>query len=93
MAGLDGIQNKIHPGEAMDENLYKKSEAELKHIPKVSASLEQSIAALRDENEFLLRGGVFSEDLINSYLELRQKDLDYIKNLVHPAEFELYYSQ
>jgi glutamine synthetase len=92
MAGLDGIKNKIHPGEAMDQDLYELSAAELIHVPKVSFSLQQSIDCLRKDHDFLLQGGVFSQDLINSYIELREKDLAYLNHLVHPAEFELYYS-
>ena len=93
MAGLDGIKNKIHPGKPMDQDLYELSAKELLNVPKVSFSLERSIESLKNDHDFLLQGDVFNQELINSYIDLREKDLSYINNLVHPAEFELYYSQ
>lgn len=92
MAGLDGIQKKIHPGAAMDKDLYELSAAELREIPTVAHSLEHALECLEQDNEFLLEGNVFTHDFLESYIELRQKDINAVKNLVHPYEFELYYS-
>ncbi len=92
MAGLDGIQNKIHPGDAMDKDLYDLPKEEAAEIPKVAHSLEIALAALNKDREFLTRGGVFSDDYIDSYIGLKQEEVDYINMTTHPAEFEMYYS-
>ncbi|WP_052122127.1 glutamate--ammonia ligase [Gallibacterium anatis] len=92
MAGLDGIINKIHPGDAMDKNLYDLPPEELKEIPTVAGSLDEALASLAADHEFLTRGGVFSNDFIEAYIELKNKEVDRIRLLPHPAEFELYYS-
>lgn len=92
MAGLDGIQKKIHPGDAMDKDLYDLPPEELVDIPTVCGSLEEAVAHLRADNEFLLQGDVFSQDFISSYISLREKDISLMRSLVHPMEFELYYS-
>ena len=92
MAGLDGIINKIHPGEAMDKNLYDLPPEEEALIPTVSGSLEEALKSLDDDREFLTRGGVFTDDFINSYLELKQVDVDRVRMTPHPVEYELYYS-
>jgi len=93
MAGLDGISKKIHPGNAIDKDLYDLPPKELIDVPTVAFSLEQAIEHLQRDHEFLLEGGVFSKDFIKSYIELREHDIAYIRSLVHPAEFELYFSQ
>ena len=92
MAGLDGIINKIHPGEAMDKNLYDLPPEEEALIPTVAGSLDEALAALDADREFLTRGGVFSDDFIDSYLELKQVDVDRVRMTPHPVEYELYYS-
>ncbi len=92
MAGLDGIKNKIHPGEAMDKDLYDLPAEEAAEIPKVAESLEVALKALDEDREFLTSGGVFSDDFINSYIELKSKDVERVNMAVHPLEFELYYS-
>ena len=92
MAGLDGIINKIHPGEAMDKNLYDLPPEEEALIPTVSGSLEEALASLDADREFLTRGGVFTDDFIDSYLELKQVDVDRVRMTPHPVEYELYYS-
>lgn len=93
MAGLDGIQKKIHPGNAIDKDLYDLPPEELIDVPTVASSLEDAVDHLLRDHEFLLQGDVFTKDFIKSYVELRQRDIAYIRSLVHPAEFELYYSQ
>ncbi|NLS13673.1 glutamate--ammonia ligase [Vibrio sp. SM6] len=92
MAGLDGIKNKIHPGEAMDKDLYDLPAEEAAEIPKVAESLEVALKALDEDREFLTAGGVFSDDFIDSYIELKSKDVERVNMAVHPLEFELYYS-
>ena len=92
MAGLDGIINKIHPGEAMDKNLYDLPPEEEALIPTVAGSLEEALASLDADREFLTRSGVFTDDFIDSYLELKQVDVDRVRMTPHPVEYELYYS-
>ncbi len=92
MAGLDGIKNKIHPGDAMDKDLYDLPAEEAAEIPKVASSLQEALQALSDDREFLTLGGVFSDDFIDSYIELKSKDVERINMTTHPLEFELYYS-
>ena len=92
MAGLDGIQKKIHPGQPIDKDLYDLPPEELMDVPTVAASLDQAIDSLRHDHEFLLQGDVFSKDFIQSYIALREADIAVMSSLVHPYEFELYYS-
>ncbi len=92
MAGLDGIQNKIHPGDPLDKDMYDLSPEELEGVPTVSPSLETSLAALDADRDFLNAGGVFSNSLIDGYLALKQEEVDYLNATTHPAEFEMYYS-
>ncbi|WP_105903650.1 glutamate--ammonia ligase [Vibrio gangliei] len=92
MAGLDGIKNKIHPGDAMDKDLYDLPAEEAAEIPKVAESLEIALKALDEDREFLTAGGVFSDDFINSYISLKSKDVERVNMATHPLEFELYYS-
>ncbi|MGN1392860.1 MAG: glutamate--ammonia ligase [Succinivibrionaceae bacterium] len=92
MAGLDGIKNKIDPGEAMDKNLYDLPPEEEASIPQVCGSLEEALKSLEADHAFLTEGGVFSEDYIRAYAELKQQDIDKVRMTPHPAEFELYYS-
>lgn len=92
MAGLDGIQKKIHPGMPMDKDLYDLPPEELIDVPTVSNSLEQAVENLRQDHEFLVQGDVFTKEFINSYIALREADIAEVRSLVHPFEFELYYS-
>lgn len=92
MAGLDGIQNKIHPGDAMDKNLYDLPADELSGIPTVAGSLREALESLDKDRDFLKKGDVFSDDLIDGYLELKWKDVKKIEMAPHPLEFDLYYS-
>ncbi|TKB47961.1 glutamate--ammonia ligase [Ferrimonas sediminicola] len=92
MAGLDGIKNKIHPGEAMDKDLYDLPAEEAAEIPTVAASLEQALECLDADREFLTTGGVFSDDYIDSYLELKRAEVERLNMTTHPVEFEMYYS-
>ncbi|KTC78256.1 type I glutamate--ammonia ligase [Legionella brunensis] len=92
MAGLDGIQKKIHPGQPMDKDLYDLPPEELIDVPTVCSSLEQAVYHLQQDQEFLLQGDVFSKDFLKSYIELREAEISLIRSMVHPLEFELYYS-
>ena len=92
MAGLDGIKNKINPGDPMDKNLYDLPPEEAANIPQVCTSLEQALKALKADYEYLLEGGVFSEDFINSYIDLKVEEDTKVRSTPAPAEFELYYS-
>ncbi len=92
MAGLDGIQNKTHPGQPIDKDLYDLPPEELIDVPTVAGSLDQAIECLQKDHEFLLQGDVFSKEFINSYISLREAEIAQVRSLVHPFEFELYYS-
>ncbi|MFA5040239.1 MAG: glutamine synthetase, partial [Bdellovibrionales bacterium] len=92
MAGLDGIENKIHPGEAAEKDLFHLPPRELAKIPTVCGSLEEAIAALKYDHDFLLKGDVFTTDLLDSYLELKREEWDRLRMAPHPVEFDLYYS-
>lgn len=92
MAGLDGIQNKIHPGEPADKNLYDLPPEENAKIPTVCAELSQALEYLDKDREFLTRGGVFSDDLIDAYLSLKSHEVDRYRCAVHPLEYEMYFA-
>ena len=92
MAGLDGIKNKIDPGEAMDKNLYDLPAEELADIPTVCGSLREAINALKADNDFLLAGDVFTVDQIDGYVELKMEELEAFEHAPHPIEFAMYYS-
>lgn len=92
MAGLDGIQNKIHPGDAMDKDLYDLPAEEAKAIPTVCHSLDMALDALDADREFLTRGGVFTDDLIDAYIALKMEDVTRVRMTTHPVEFDMYYS-
>ena len=92
MAGLDGVLNKIHPGEAMDKNLYDLPPEEEKNIPTVCYSFEQALDALDKDREFLLAGGVFTNDVIDAYIELKMEEITRLRMTTHPVEFDMYYS-
>ena len=92
MAGLDGIKNKIHPGDPMDKDLYDLPPEELKGIPTVCGSLREALGALAADHDFLLAGDVFSVDQIESYIELKWSEVYRFEHTPHPVEFEMYYS-
>ncbi|MBI37862.1 MAG: type I glutamate--ammonia ligase [Alphaproteobacteria bacterium] len=92
MAGLDGIENKIHPGDPMDKDLYELSEEELAGVPTVSSSLRQAIEALDADREFLKKGEVFNDSQIDGYIELKEEETLAFEQTPHPIEFQLYYS-
>ena len=92
MAGLDGILNKIHPGDAMDKNLYDLPPEEEKQIPQVCYSLDQALDALDNDREFLKAGGVMDDDTIDAYIELKMEEVTRMRMTTHPIEFDMYYS-
>ncbi len=92
MAGLDGIKNKIHPGEAMDKNLYDLPPEELADIPTVSGSLREALAALDADRAFLTAGDVFTDDQISAYIDLKMEEVHRFEHTPHPVEFAMYYS-
>ena len=92
MAGLDGIQNKIHPGDPMDKNLYDLPPAELAKIPTVCGSLREALACLDKDRAFLKAGGVMNDDMIDAYIELRMEENMRYEMTPHPVEYDMYYS-
>ena len=92
MAGVDGIRNKVDPGEAMDKNLYDLPPEELEGIPTVCSSLREALECLNDDFEFLLAGDVFNRDQIDGYCELKWEEVFAFEHTPHPVEFEMYYS-
>ncbi len=92
MAGLDGILNKLHPGDAMDKDLYDLPPEEEKAIPQVCYSLDQALDALDKDREFLTAGGVFTDDVIDGYIALKMQEVTQLRMTTHPVEFDLYYS-
>ena len=92
MAGIDGIENKIHPGDAMDKNLYDLPPEELKDVATVCHSLNQALEALDDDRAFLKKGEVFSDDLIDGYIELKSEEVRAFEMAPHPIEYQMYYS-
>jgi glutamine synthetase len=92
MAGLDGILNKIDPGQAMDKDLYDLPPRELKKIPTVATSLREALTALDKDRNFLKAGGVFNDDMIDAYIALKMEDVIRFDHTPHPVEFDMYYS-
>ena len=92
MAGIDGIVNKIHPGDAMDKDLYDLPAEEAKAIPTVASSLEMALDALEADHSFLTEGGVFSKDMIDAYVALKRDEVETLNMTTHPVEFDMYYS-
>ncbi|MEE9396150.1 MAG: glutamate--ammonia ligase [Methylococcales bacterium] len=92
MAGLDGIQNKIHPGDPLDKDLYDLPPEEEKGIPTVCHSLDQALDCLDQDRGFLKVGDVFSDDLIDAYIELKMEEVTRLRMSTHPVEFDMYYS-
>ena len=92
MAGIDGIQNKIHPGEAADKDLYDLPAEEAAEIPTVASTLDMALDALDADRGFLTAGGVFTDDMIDGYLELKREEVERLNMTTHPVEFDMYYS-
>ena len=92
MAGLDGIENKIHPGEAATKDLYHLPPEEDRLVPTVCHSLDQALEELDKDRAFLTRGGVFSDGLLDAYIELKMSEVTRIRMQVNPAEYDMYYS-
>jgi len=92
MAGLDGIKNKIDPGDAMDKDLYDLPREESKKIPTVCSSLDQALDALDADRKFLTIGGVFTDDMIDGYIDLKMEEVTRLRMTTHPVEFDMYYS-
>ncbi|MGA1063712.1 MAG: type I glutamate--ammonia ligase, partial [Burkholderiaceae bacterium] len=92
MAGLDGVMNKIHPGEAADKNLYDLPPEEDKKIPTVCSSLDMALEHLDKDREFLTKGGVFSDAMIDAYIGLKMEEVTRFRMTTHPVEFDMYYS-
>ena len=92
MAGLDGIRNKIHPGDPMDKNLYDLPPEELQGVPTVCGSLREALESLGDDMDFLIQGDVFTKDMIEGYMDLKWRDVHAFEQAPHPIEFQMYYS-
>ena len=92
LAGLDGVINKIHPGDAMDKDLYDLAPEEEKDLKMVAFSLDEALEALDGDRDFLKVGGVFSDDLIDAYIELKKENVTRLRMTTHPVEFDMYYS-
>ncbi|MDH4108940.1 MAG: glutamate--ammonia ligase [Gammaproteobacteria bacterium] len=92
LAGLDGIQNKIHPGDAMDKDLYDLPPEEEKNLLLVAFSLEEALNCLDKDRDFLKVGNIFSDDLIDAYIDLKKENVTRLRMTTHPVEFDMYYS-
>ena len=92
MAGLDGIKNQIHPGDALDKDLYDLPAEEAKSIPTVSSSLQMALEALDADRSFLTAGNVFTDDMIDGYIALKMAEVTRLAQTTHPIEFAMYYS-
>ena len=92
MAGLDGVHNKIHPGEPADKDLYDLPPEEEKRIPTVAHSLDAALEALDGDRDFLTASGVMDNDMIDAYIELKMEEVDRLRLETHPCEFDMYYS-
>ena len=92
MAGLDGVQNKIHPGDPIDKNMYDLPPAQAKKVQHVCSSLEMALEEMQKDREFLTRGGVFSNDMLDAYIDLKMEEVTNFRMTTHPIEFAMYYS-
>ena len=92
MAGLDGIQNRLHPGDPMDKNLYDLPPQELVNVPTVCGSLREALISLQNDRAFLTKGDVFSDDQIDAYMELKWEEQMRWETTPSPVEYDLYYS-
>ena len=91
MAGIDGIKNKIYPGDPIDKNLYDLPLEEAKNIPSICENLQEALENLKKDSDFLLEGEVFSKDLINTYINIKSKEILQLNSTTHPVEFDMYY--
>ena len=92
MAGIDGIRNKLHAGDPMDKNLYDLPPEEAKKVPNVCSSLDMALEEMEKDREFLTRGGVFSNDMLDAYIDLKMEEVTNFRMTTHPIEFAMYYS-
>jgi glutamine synthetase len=92
MAGIDGIENKLHPGDAADKDLYDLPPEEGLAIPTVASSFSQALAALDEDRSFLTAGSVFTDDMIDAFIELKNEEVERLNMTTHPVEFDMYYS-
>ncbi len=92
MAGIDGVQNRIHPGQPIDKNLYDLPPEELKEVPTVCGSLREAVEALKSDHAFLTKGDVFTTDFLDAYMDLKWEEIYKFEHTPHPIEFEMYYS-
>jgi glutamine synthetase len=92
MAGLDGVQNKIHPGDPVDKNLYDLPPSQAKRVPNVCSSLDMALDNLDKDRAFLTKGGVFSDDMIDAYIALKMEEVTRFRMTTHPVEFDMYYA-
>ncbi len=92
MAGLDGIENKIDPGKPLDKDIFELSKEEMKSVPTMPGSLDEALKALDDDHKYLTKGGVFTQELIDLWIEYKTKnEVDPVRMRPHPYEFHLYY--
>jgi glutamine synthetase len=92
MAGLDGIENRIHPGQPMDKNLYDLPPKELKKVPTVCSSLREALVNLDKNRKVFTRGGVFTDEMIDSFIDLKMHEVQRWEMAPSPVEFDMYYS-
>ena len=92
MAGLDGVQNKIHPGDPVDKNLYDLAAGRGREDPDPCASLDEALEYLDKDREFLTRGGVFTNDMLDAYIDLKMEEVTRFRMTTHPVEYDMYYS-
>ena len=92
MAGLDGIENKINPGDAMEDDLYELEADKLAKIPTVAGSLREALEALQENHAYLLKGDVFTKDMIDAYITLKMEEVELYETTTHPIEYYMYYS-
>ena len=92
MAGLDGIKNQIHPGEPVDDDIYHLSPEKARSLPHLCSSLDEALNALQADHAFLLAGEVFTQDIIDAYIELKRQEVTRLRQSTHPVEFDMYYS-
>ena len=92
MAGLDGIKNKMHPGDASDKDLYDLPPEQLEGIPTVCGSLREALVALENDHDFLLAGDVFTKDQLRGYMDLKWEEVNNYEHTPHPVEYSMYYS-
>jgi len=91
MAGIDGVKRRLDPGQPLNKDLFSLSKADLDRIPTLPTSLGEALEALRRDHKFLLEGGVFPQDLIDVWLDLKSKDVSELGLRPHPYEFQMYY--